>query len=50
MVSLYGQSHLHDIERDAYIWKVCGIYLDKILNSEKLSGVSLLAQKKTVPM
>lgn len=32
--------------------KVCGIYLDKILNSEKLTDVSLVTlpdQKKTVP-
>lgn len=54
---LYGllfkwESHLHDIERYAYIWKVYGIYLGKILNSEKSSDVSVVtlpAQKKTTP-
>lgn len=44
---LYGllfkwESHLQDKERYAYIWKVNGIYLGKILNSEKSSDVSLV--------
>lgn len=50
---LYGlfkwESHLQDVERYAYIWKVNGIYLDKILNSEKSSDVSVVtlpAQKE----
>lgn len=53
---LYGllfkwESHLQDIERYTYIWELNGIYLDKILNSEKSSDVSVVCQlkKKTVP-